>query len=34
MSPVIDRAFPFEQAREAFEHFRAPSRIGKVVIEH
>jgi NADPH:quinone reductase-like Zn-dependent oxidoreductase len=34
MRPVIDRAFAFEQAREAFQHFRAPSRIGKVVIEH
>ena len=34
MHPVIDRAFAFEHATEAFQHFRAPSRIGKVVIEH
>jgi NADPH:quinone reductase-like Zn-dependent oxidoreductase len=34
MHPVIDRTFPFEEARQALQHFSAPSKIGKVVIEH
>lgn len=30
--PVIDRVFPFEQAREAFRHLQAAGHVGKVVI--
>lgn len=30
--PVIDRVFPFEQARAAFEHLRSGAHLGKVVI--
>ena len=32
LRPVIDRVFPFEQAREAFEHLRAGAHLGKVVV--
>ena len=32
--PVIDRVFPFSEARSALSHFRAGSRFGKVVISH
>jgi alcohol dehydrogenase len=32
--PIIDRVFPFEQARQAFEHFAAEQHFGKVVITH
>lgn len=32
MRPVVDRVFPFEQAREAFEHQAAGRHFGKVVI--
>ena len=31
--PVIDRVFPFEQAREAYEYFSQSRDIGKVVIQ-
>jgi NADPH:quinone reductase-like Zn-dependent oxidoreductase len=31
--PVIDRCFPFEQAREAYEYLAARDHFGKVVIE-
>ncbi|WP_368562881.1 NAD(P)-dependent alcohol dehydrogenase [Pseudoxanthomonas sp. UTMC 1351] len=31
--PVIDRVFPFAQAREAYEHLKAGRHFGKVVIE-
>jgi len=31
--PVIDRVFPFEQAREAYEYFSQHRNIGKVVIQ-
>ena len=30
--PVIDRAFPFAQARDAFRHLQAAAHVGKVVI--
>lgn len=33
VKPVIDRVFPFAQAREAFEHMAAGSHFGKIVIE-
>ncbi len=34
MHPVIDRVFPFSEARKALSHFRAGARFGKVVISH
>jgi NADPH:quinone reductase-like Zn-dependent oxidoreductase len=30
--PVIDRSFPFDQAREAYRHLESQTHIGKVVI--
>lgn len=33
MRPVIDRVFPFEDARAAFEHLRSGSHFGKIVIQ-
>ncbi|HEY3308766.1 MAG TPA: NAD(P)-dependent alcohol dehydrogenase [Desulfuromonadaceae bacterium] len=32
MHPVIDRVFPFDQAREAFRHLESGAHFGKVVI--
>jgi NADPH:quinone reductase-like Zn-dependent oxidoreductase len=32
LRPVIDRAFPFEQAREAYAHLAAGRHFGKVVV--
>jgi NADPH:quinone reductase-like Zn-dependent oxidoreductase len=32
LRPVIDRVFPFEQAREALRHLQAAGHVGKVVI--
>lgn len=32
LRPVIDRVFPFDQAREAFEHLRAGAHFGKIVV--
>jgi NADPH:quinone reductase-like Zn-dependent oxidoreductase len=32
IQPVVDRAFPFDQARAAFEYHRSQSHFGKVVI--
>ncbi len=32
LRPVIDRTFPFEEAREAYAHLQSGSHIGKVVI--
>jgi NADPH:quinone reductase-like Zn-dependent oxidoreductase len=32
LRPVIDRVFPFEEAREAYAHLKSGSHIGKVVI--
>jgi NADPH:quinone reductase-like Zn-dependent oxidoreductase len=32
LNPVIDRVFPFEQAREALRHLQAAGHVGKVVI--
>ena len=32
LRPVIDRIFPFEQAREAFDYFMQGKLFGKVVI--
>jgi NADPH:quinone reductase-like Zn-dependent oxidoreductase len=32
--PVVDRVFPFDDARAAFEHFASEPHFGKVVIRH
>ena len=32
LKPIIDRVFPFEQAREAFSHLEGGTHLGKVVI--
>jgi NADPH:quinone reductase-like Zn-dependent oxidoreductase len=32
LRPVVDRVFPFEKAKEAFEHLRGGSHFGKIVI--
>jgi NADPH:quinone reductase-like Zn-dependent oxidoreductase len=32
LKPVIDRVFPFEEAKSAFEHLRSGAHFGKVVI--
>lgn len=32
LRPVVDKTFPFEQAREAFEYLKSGSHFGKVVI--
>lgn len=31
--PYIDRAFPFEQAREAYEYLASQQHVGKVIVE-
>ena len=32
--PVIDRTFPFAEAKEAYQHFERRAHLGKVVITH
>jgi NADPH:quinone reductase-like Zn-dependent oxidoreductase len=32
MKPVIDKAFSFDQAREAFRHMESGAHFGKVAI--
>ena len=32
LRPVIDRVFPFDEAREALHHLQAARHVGKVVI--
>src|SRR5207302_74048 len=34
LRPVIDRAFPFAEAKEAYRHFEGRGHFGKVVITH
>lgn len=34
LRPVIDRVFPFAEAREAYRHFEACGHFGKLVIMH
>jgi NADPH:quinone reductase-like Zn-dependent oxidoreductase len=34
LHPVIDRTFPFAEAKEAYRHFEGRAHIGKVVITH
>ena len=33
MKPVVDRAFPFEEAREALRHMESAEHFGKIVIQ-
>ncbi len=32
LRPVVDRVFPFEEARRAYEHLRSGAHLGKVVV--
>jgi NADPH:quinone reductase-like Zn-dependent oxidoreductase len=32
LRPVIDRVFPFSQAKDAYRHLEACQHVGKVVI--
>lgn len=32
LQPVIDRVFPFAEAKDAYRHLKAASHVGKVVI--
>ena len=34
LRPVIDRTFPFAEAKEAYRHFEDRGHFGKVVITH
>ena len=34
LRPVIDRVFPFAEAKEAYRHFEGRGHFGKVVISH
>jgi NADPH:quinone reductase-like Zn-dependent oxidoreductase len=34
LHPVVDRAFPFAEAKEAYRHFEGRGHFGKVVIRH
>lgn len=34
LKPVIDKVFPFAEAREAYRHLKSQSHFGKVVISH
>ena len=33
IKPVVDRVFPFAEARAAFEHMASGAHFGKIVIE-
>jgi len=34
LTPVVDRVFPFNKAKEAFEYLKTQKHIGKIVISH
>jgi NADPH:quinone reductase-like Zn-dependent oxidoreductase len=34
MRPVIDRVFPFAEAKSAFAHYASGKVFGKIVIRH
>jgi NADPH:quinone reductase-like Zn-dependent oxidoreductase len=34
LRPVIDRTFPFAEAKEAYRHFEGRGHFGKVVMAH
>ena len=34
LKPVIDKVFPFAQAKEAYRHLKSQQHFGKIVIAH
>jgi NADPH:quinone reductase-like Zn-dependent oxidoreductase len=34
LRPVLDRVFPFDEARDAYRYFESRAHSGKVVISH
>ena len=34
LKPVIDKVFPFAQAKDAYRHLKSQNHFGKVVISH
>ena len=34
LKPVIDKVFPFAEARDAYRHLKSQAHFGKVVISH
>jgi NADPH:quinone reductase-like Zn-dependent oxidoreductase len=34
LKPVIDRVFPFAEAKAAYRHLKSQSHFGKIVIAH
>ena len=34
LEPVIDKVFPFAEAKEAYRHLKGQSHFGKIVIAH
>ena len=34
LKPVIDKVFPFTQARDAYRHLKSQTHFGKIVISH
>ena len=34
LKPVIDRVFPFAEAKEAYRHLKSQNHFGKIVISH
>ena len=34
LKPVIDKVFPFAEAKEAYRHLKSQSHFGKIVIAH
>jgi NADPH:quinone reductase-like Zn-dependent oxidoreductase len=32
LRPVVDRVFPFEQAKAAYDHLKTGAHLGKVVV--
>ena len=34
LKPVIDRVFPFAQAKEAYRYLKGQAHFGKIVIAH
>jgi NADPH:quinone reductase-like Zn-dependent oxidoreductase len=34
LKPVIDKVFPFTEAKEAYKHLKSQKHFGKIVISH
>ena len=34
LKPVIDKVFPFAEAKDAYRHLKSQNHFGKVVISH